>query len=376
MIVSRKAICRRGVLGGFPANPNGRMTLAAPPAARKKRNTSEAHLGHSGGEFSTAAEKGTLMALRWSAQEVDRRSALRAIGVGAAGLAGALLLGCSSGDDAAIEKDKMAAAEKDKLAAAEKDKMAAAVTPAGKAAPSSPSDLGPAKQFKLVSGWYRGQEAKYYDFGSNSPLTASGGVAVAPIWVLATGLNADGSPKLVEGQHNIIDVLPGQPGYSDLWEVRVVTVGADYRADTHKSKADLDAARLTGNPIGMIVNCPVVPTGSTLEGGETVVQGWYNGQQVFYPDFGPNSPTSIPIWAFTNGNNADSSPRMVEGQRNIIDAIPGQPGYTAMWRVNMVTVPADYRANSVNSAALVASQNLQTAQTNLNVNCPAVSPRV
>lgn len=333
------------------------------------------------------------MALRWSTERLDRRSALRAIGVGTAGLAGALLLGCSteSADEkakmAAAEKTKMEADEKAKMAAAEKTKMEAdekakmaadekakAATPAAKA-PTNVADLGAPKQFKLVSGWFRGAEAKYYDFGMNTALTASGGVAVAPIWVLATGMNADGSPKLVEGQHNIIDVLPGQPGYSDLWEVRVVTVPADYKADTHKSKADLDAARLTGHAVGLFVNCPVVPTGSTLEGGEKLVQGWYKGQQVFYPDFGPNPPAAIPIWAFTTGSNADGSPKLVDGQRNVIDSVPGQAGYSAFWRVNMVSVGADYKANAVNSAALVSSQNLKATQTNLMVNCPVVSPK-
>ncbi len=313
--------------------------------------------------------------------------------MGTAGLAGALLLGCaaeSPEDKAKMEADekaKMAAAEKSKMEADEKSKMAAAekskmeadekakMAAAGKAAPASVADLGAGKQYKLVSGWFRGAEAKYYDFGMNTALTASGGVAVAPIWVLATGMNADGSPKLVEGQHNIIDLLPGQPGYSDLWEVRVVTVPADYKADTHKSKADLDAARLTGSAVGLFVNCPVVPTGSTLEGGEKLVQGWYKGQQVFYPDFGPNPPAALPIWAFATGSNADGSPKLVEGQRNVIDSVPGQAGYSAFWRVNMVAVGADYKANAVNSAALVASQNLKSTQTNLMVNCPVVSPK-
>ena len=307
--------------------------------------------------------------------------------MGTAGLAGALLLGCSS--ESAADKAKMEADEKSKMAAAEKTKMEAdekakmAAEEKAKAAPSAPAskapanvaDLGQGKQFKLVSGWFRGAEAKYYDFGMNTALTASGGVAVAPIWVLATGMNADGSPKLVEGQHNIIDVLPGQPGYSDLWEVRVVTVPADYKADTHKSKADLDAAKLTGSAVGLFVNCPVVPTGSTLEGGEKLVQGWYKGQQVFYPDFGPNTPAAIPIWAFATGSNADGSPKLVDGQRNVIDAVPGQAGYSAFWRVNLVAVGADYKANAVNAAALVASQNLKATQTNLLVNCPVVSPK-
>ena len=318
---------------------------------------------------------------RWSARDLDRRTVLRGLGIGTFGLAGALLIGCggeSEAEKAAMEKEKMAKdgmAKEDAAKTATATAATPAVTAAAKAAPTNPSDLGAAKQFKLVSGWVRGQEAKYYDFGMNTPLTSTGAVAVAPIWVFATGMNADGLPRMVPGQHNVIDVLPGQSGYSDLWEVRLVTVPADYRADTIKSRTEVEAARYPTAAIGMFVNCPVVPTGSTFEGGEQLVQGWFRGQQVFYPDFGPNPPAALPIWAFTNGSNPDGSPRMVEGQGNVIDSIPGQAGYSAFWRVNMVTVAADYRANSVNAAAQVAAQNLRVAQTGLMVNCPVVSPK-
>lgn len=66
------------------------------------------------------------------------------------------------------------------------------------------------KIYHLVKGWYGGQEAVYYDFGANTHASADGlEVITAPIYVLVTGFDESGTPQVVEGQHNIIDVVPG-----------------------------------------------------------------------------------------------------------------------------------------------------------------------
>ncbi len=225
----------------------------------------------------------------------------------------------------------------------------------------------------LVSGWYQNRAAQYYDFGANTPLAGASGVPTAPIYVFITGMNADGTPRMVEGQHNIVDVLPGDAGYSDLWQVNFVTVPAGYVADTARSKADIDAAGYAVTPTDTLVNCPIVPAGTTLAGGEPLVQGWARGQEVFYPDFGQNSATAAPIWVFIHGMNADGTPQMVEGQSNIIDTIPGDAGYTAFWNVNFVTVPAGYVPNSIRSAADVRAAGYTITPTTTVVNCPVIA---
>lgn len=323
----------------------------------------------------------------------DRRTLLRGAGVGLAGLAGAVLLGCgdrtpstgsgvkASGTTDAMVKgtaDAMAKGPADAMAKGTADAMAkGSATPDAMAmsGPAHVADLGAAKRYNLVSGWYRGNDAKYWDFGMASPTNASGAVSPAPIYAFATGKNDDGSPRLVSGQHNIIDVLPGQPGYSDLWEVMLVTVPTSYVADSIRTKADIEAKGFKAASAGIFVNCPVVPTGSTLENGNALVQGWYHGEAVQYPDFGMNPPVSIPIWAFATGLNPDGSPKLVEGQRNVIDAIPGQPGYSAFWRVNLVMVGSGYTANTIKSAADVAASGFPVTQTPLVVNCPVLSPK-
>ncbi len=284
---------------------------------------------------------------------MSRRALLRAGAIGGTGLVLAYTVGCGDDDDA--ETSPTATATRP-----------AATSPQATASPAATEE---AKEFALVSGWYRDQAVEYYDFGMNST-TSGNAVSAVPIYVLITGMNTDGTPQFVEGQHNIVDLVPGDAGYSDLWQVVMVTVPQDYVADTLKSKSDIDASGYPLTTTEMLVNCPIVPEGSTLEGGESLVQGWYKGDAAFYPDFGANPSTALPIWAFITGMDAQGNPQFVEGQGNIIDSVPSDQGYSAFWRVNMVTVPADYEANTIKSAEAVLDSGFEIAETDLVVNCP------
>lgn len=237
----------------------------------------------------------------------------------------------------------------------------------------TPASSGDGQELKLVQGWYRGEDVEYYDFGMNTKLAAGARVATAPIYVFIKGMKADGTPDFVEGQHNIITVVPGDAGYSDLWQVNMVTVPNGYEPDSVKSKSDIDSRGFEVQAVDMFVNCPVVPEGTTLEGGEPLVQGWNDGEEVFYPDFGANAPAAIPIWVFITGMDSSGMPVFVEGQRNVIDAVPGVAGYSAFWQVNMVTVPASYEANSVKSADEVREMDFEVTATQMLVNCPVVA---
>jgi len=130
----------------------------------------------------------------------------------------------------------------------------------------------------------------------------------------------------------------------------------------------------TINQTDMFVNCPVVPEGSTLENNKMLTQGWYNGQEIYYFDFGANPDTVAPIWVLITGMDNQGNPQMVEGQRNIIDVVPGDPNYTAFWQVNLVTVPKDYTANTLKSAEAVRAADYPIQTTNNLVNCPVYQP--
>ena len=45
----------------------------------------------------------------------------------------------------------------------------------------------------------------------------------------------------------------------------------------------------------------------------------------------------------------DGQTTPVEGQLNVVDVIPGQPGDNDFWQIMKVTVPENYVANSITS---------------------------
>jgi hypothetical protein len=138
---------------------------------------------------------------------------------------------------------------------------------------------------------------------------------------------------------------------------------------TLKSAAAVRAAVRAGDvrlrKTSTVVNCPVLG----FEQPETV--GFYKGQMVAYLDLGPIKlkPGNVvaPIFAFTNGT-AD--------QRNVIDVVPGDEGYTPLWEVNMVTWAAGVTPRTLRSAseveAAVAAGEVTLAQPGIVVNCPVV----
>ena len=125
-----------------------------------------------------------------------------------------------------------------------------------------------------------GTPVKYYNFDVQ-PLKA------APIYALFK----EGSDSPVTGQLNIINVIPGDAGYNDFWNVYKVTVPKDYVANTVTSLQEIMDNGYTVDQTDMIVNCPVVPEGSTAllryrsteDNGLT--RGWYRGKVVFYFNF-------------------------------------------------------------------------------------------
>ncbi|MGA2615487.1 MAG: hypothetical protein ABSG38_18770 [Spirochaetia bacterium] len=124
-----------------------------------------------------------------------------------------------------------------------------------------------------------GEVVMYYNFDVQS-------TTPAPIYVLYR----KGETAPVDGQLNIVDVVPGDPGYNDFWQVTKVTVAADYVANTLGS---LQAIKNAGYPIeqtNTLVNCPIVPDGSTavhrLSGSDTGLHmGWYQNKIVSYFNF-------------------------------------------------------------------------------------------
>jgi hypothetical protein len=104
---------------------------------------------------------------------------------------------------------------------------------------------------------------------------------------------------------------------------------------------------------------------------QDVILGFYRGQVVSYLDFGPVKLRSgnkvAPIWAFTNGH---------DGQRNVIDTVPGRRDYTPLWAVRLVTWRAGADIRVLRSAAAIGraqrAGDVTIRAMPIVVNCPVL----
>ncbi|KAI8610837.1 hypothetical protein BC830DRAFT_1221400 [Chytriomyces sp. MP71] len=234
-----------------------------------------------------------------------------------------------------------------------------------------------AQVYKRSPGWSMDRTLFAYTFDNGLTGTA-GKVDTAPIWTFRSDGNLS-SPPL---QQNLIDVAPGETGYSDLWQVNIVTVPASVKAGNITSKAALDALMLANPSVtiasaSIFVNCPVVHPNSTLEvpADAKFVTGWYKDQPITYFDFGPNGQNGAPP------GNSNVQPVWVPVLANatmvgnhVFPGVSTDPGYTAFWAVTLVTVPSGYMVNQFRKAQDWASLNITPTPVSplTIVNCPIV----
>jgi len=208
----------------------------------------------------------------------------------------------------------------------------------------------------------------------------------APIYVLFR----DGESSPVDGQMNIVDVIPGDTTYNDFWQVYKVTVPSDYVANTVKSYDQIMEAGYPMEETSILVNCPVVPEGSTAtlrygDGSHDLTMGWYKGMIVYYFNFVEKAlmtddmgmvPLS-PIYVTFNINPGEEgggppSGFMIDSitgrTHNVAATLPEDDDYSPLWKVNIYD-NADFwdvydLASAMNATILVEGA--------ANVNCPVV----
>ena len=228
-----------------------------------------------------------------------------------------------------------------------------------------------------------GRKITYYNF--DTQLTAP-----APIYVLVR----QGETMPVSGQLNIVDVLPGDPTYNDFWQVVMVTVPSNYVANAITSLKEIVDAGYPMKTTSTIVNCPVVPEGSTaklrLNGRPTALtQGWYRGKVVSYFNFDEapitatadgRVPTSPLLVTFnvnpTEPNGGPGTGFKVESAasqqtHNVAYTLPGQTGYSPLWQVGVYD-NADFA--KVSNLATAVTTHIFDPRAAL-VNCPIVAIR-
>lgn len=226
-----------------------------------------------------------------------------------------------------------------------------------------------------------GEVVKYYNFDVMP-------IASAPIYVLFR----EGSDTPLEDQLNIINVIPGDAAYNDFWRMYKVFVPDEYVANAYTSFQEIIDAGYDIEFTNTIVNCPVVPAGSTANLRYTdesinYDRGWYKGKVVYYFTFMEDeilsnssglvllSPIYVTFNVNPDENNPDSGPPsgfvMETGSvqtHNVIATIPGDADYSPFWSVYIYD-NADFDNVSDLPSALNANILMQGAA---YVNCPVV----
>jgi hypothetical protein len=199
-----------------------------------------------------------------------------------------------------------------------------------------------------------------------------------------------GATSPIAGQLNIINTIPGDQGYNDFWRVVKVIVPDNYVANTITSEDGINSAGYTKEQTTIVVNCPVVPEGSTanlrMNGAATgLTRGWYKDKVVSYFEFGekalnttatgmvplspiyvtfsinPNLPNGGPGSGFRTEPGTDKT-------HNVVATIPSDAAYSPLWTVKVYD---NANFNSVtNLTTAVAATILNPAAA--TVNCPVV----
>jgi hypothetical protein len=115
----------------------------------------------------------------------------------------------------------------------------------------------------LLTAWYHGQTVRFLAFEQDLKGDAAATVPVSPIFV--TFVKNPGEPGGGPGSgfrteggsmqtHNVVATVPGEPGYSPLWQVSV------YDNDAFQNVSDLASvgrAKILAQNVAL-VNCPIV----------------------------------------------------------------------------------------------------------------------
>ncbi len=202
-----------------------------------------------------------------------------------------------------------------------------------------------------------------------------------------------GTTSPISGQNNIISSIPGENGYTDFWLVNKVIVPDSYVPNSITSEAEVLVSGYTITKTTTIVNCPVVPFGSTAARSKTagvasgLTSGWYKGNAAAYFEFNEAVvtttasgmvPTSV-IYVMFNINPSAANPASgpASGYKtetgntiqthNVLATIAGDAGYSPLWTVLVID-----NANFASISNLATATSFMSSPAGANVNCPTV----
>ncbi len=203
--------------------------------------------------------------------------------------------------------------------------------------------------------------------------------------------------NVISQQLAIVNSLPGESTYNDFWQLVKVVVPKNYVPNSVTSEDEIFKANYQLIPTTCILNCPIVPFGSTaslrLNGGVSgTLKGWIRDSLFAYFTFqeaptkgvirgsGTSNPGAIApvdsIYVFFAdnqkgpGSGFDTVAGSKNQEHNVVGLIPGQIGYSALWSVNVVDNSVFDKFGTIHSINSI-NPNILAHNVAL-VNCPVV----
>ena len=218
-----------------------------------------------------------------------------------------------------------------------------------------------------------GAHVVYYNFDVRA-------TSPSPIYVFFKS----GATSPLAGQNNVVATIPGDAGYNDFWLMKKVTVPDNYVPNSLTSESEILTSGYATTTTTNIVNCPIVPFGSTAAKSKTagvasaLSFGWYKGNAVAYFNFDeaaistsgglvPDSPIYV---IFANNTSPDNGFKVEPGTsqtHNVLATLPGDVTYSPLWDVNVID-----SMNFANVTNLTTAQSFTSTPAGVTVNCPIV----
>jgi hypothetical protein len=175
-----------------------------------------------------------------------------------------------------------------------------------------------------------------------------------------------GGHEPIAGQLDVIDAIPGDDAYGDFWQLAWVEVPADF---VPGSITRADQIRARGLPIERspsVVDCPVVPAGTTARrGGAVMRELFYRDARVSCVELGepltsrdgrvPTSPIYV-TFAINPGAAGGGPPSGFRREpdlvqtHNVVFSVPGDTDYSPLWAVHVYDHEAFARVHDASSA--------------------------
>ncbi len=200
----------------------------------------------------------------------------------------------------------------------------------------------------------------------------------------------EGEDTPVAGQLPIINVIPGDEGYSDFWRIYKVIAPPGYVANTVTSFDGVYEENFGFEATDEVRNCPVVPEGSTAslrlpQQAPASTLAWYRDQVVTLLTFAeaplavnvdgqlPTAPIHV-CFNIAPGQPGGGPPSGVctepgtDQTHNVASVLPGEADYSPLWDVRVYDASAFAAVSDLATAEAATTLVAHMAL----VNCPVV----